>query len=61
MNKMFLFLLNKRAATALCIFKIVNKYHVINILTNDVPLGKKNKGMHFAPTHPGFFMKNFKN
>ena len=29
--------------------------------TNDVPLGKKNKGMHFAPTHPGFFMKNFKN
>ena len=29
--------------------------------TNDVPLGKKNKGMHFAPTHPGFFMKNSKN
>ena len=31
------------------------------IYSNDVPLGKKNKGMHFAPTHPGFFMKNFKN
>ena len=39
----------------------MNKFFKLRFNFNDVPLGKKNKGMHFAPTHPGFFMKNFKN